>query len=56
MPATAPLPPETFTLPDKGAGSDYKKASSAPLTDKIYRITPRGAGLVTGKQGRVGSE
>jgi hypothetical protein len=29
---------------------DFRKASSARLSDKIYKITPNGAGLVTGKQ------
>ena len=28
----------------------YRKASYARLTDEIYKITPNGAGLVTGKQ------
>jgi hypothetical protein len=34
--------------------TDFRKASSARLTDEIYKITPNGAGLVTGK--RVGAD
>jgi hypothetical protein len=48
------LPLELFTISDGFQIEGYRKVSAARLIDKIYKITPNGAGLVTGKQVRAG--